>query len=71
MANNKTKNKDKPIKITWEYIYSDFKKLYPNLSKDVVDYRPYDYATIILFLNDGVKLIYNYDEKKAYFLKDN
>lgn len=59
-------------KITWGTIYNDFKALYPNLSKNVVDYRPYveRYMTIVIWFNDGSKMLYNYDTKRATLLSD-
>lgn len=55
-------------KITWKKIYDDFKKRHPTLSKMVIDYRPYNYATILIFLTDGTRMTYNYDEKRAIFV---
>ena len=45
-------------KITWDVIYDDFKKEYPKL-------KPYDYATILIFFLDRVRMTYNYDTKEV------
>lgn len=57
-------------KITWEVIYKDFRQRHPNMKKLVTYWRPYSYATIKLYFNDGMLAIYNYDNKKATFLKE-
>lgn len=55
-------------KITWEYIRSDFKKNHPRLHKRVIYWRPYDYATIVLYFADGEKATYDYDTKEVKYL---
>lgn len=55
-------------KITWDVIYEDFKFRHPNLSKRVVHWHSHDYATILVYLEDGMRLTYNYDAKKAVIL---
>lgn len=55
-------------KITWNKIFKDFKRRHPNLSKNVSYWRPFDYATIIIYLKDGMIITYNYDEHRAYIL---
>lgn len=52
-------------KITWDKIFDDFKLRHPNLSKTVLHWHPHSYATILVYLSDGMKLTYNYDEKRA------
>ena len=54
-------------KITWEVIFDDFKQRHPNLAKRINRYNSYGYATIQIYLDDGMKLIYNYDTKRATF----
>lgn len=54
--------------ITWNDIYNDFKISYPTLSKHVVSYEPYCYATIKVFIPNVGAMIYNYDSKKATFV---
>lgn len=58
-------------KVTWRIIYQDFKRRHPNLSKKAVRFEPHDYATILIYLDDGLRLIYNYDEHKAVILSVN
>lgn len=57
-------------KITWKKIYDDFKRRHPTLSKTVIDYRPYNYATILIYFTDGTRMTYNYDEKRAVFINN-
>ena len=54
-------------KITWEKIYKDLKQHRAAFAKKVIYWRPYDYATILLYLDDGKKAIYNYDYKGIKF----
>ena len=56
---------DKKKKVTWKDVYDEFKQKYPNLAKLVMHYEPYKFATIKLFLPEGVTMVYDYDEKKA------
>lgn len=55
-------------KITWDKIYKDFKLKHPRLSKDVVKWNPHDYLTIIVYIQGGMKLTYNYFEHRATIL---
>lgn len=57
-------------KISWASIRKDFKKHYPRLSKMTVDYRPYNYLTIVLYFKDGMMATYDYLEKKAVILDE-
>lgn len=54
--------------LTWRDIFADFKCRHPNLSKTAAGFRPYDFATIMVYLRDGSSMIYNYDKKRAAFL---
>lgn len=56
---------DKEKKVKWKDVYEEFKRLYPNLSKRVMHYEPHSFATIQLFLSDGVRMLYDYDNKRA------
>lgn len=58
-------------KITWLMIYKDFKKRYPRLSKTITYWRPFDYANILIYLEDGLIIIYDYDTKTSKFLNTN
>lgn len=57
-------------KITWRMIHADFKSRFPNFRKHVIHWHPYDVLTIKLYLDDGKKCIYNYDEHRVTFIKD-
>jgi hypothetical protein len=55
-------------KITWQNILTDFKQRHPQLSKNITYWCPHGYATILIHLQDGLKLTYNYEEHKAHIL---
>lgn len=57
----------KPKKITWEVIYKDFRRRHPTLKKEVLHWRPHSYSTIILYLKDGSRMLYDYDFSRATF----
>lgn len=57
-------------KITWQSVYDDFKKRYPNFKKQVMHWQPYDFLTIMLYLDDGNKCIYNYTDHRIVFVKE-
>ena len=46
-------------KITCGDIYKDFKTRLPTWAKLVVDYRPYDYMTIVVYFADGSRMLYD------------
>lgn len=47
------------MKTTWQDVFNSFKAKYPNLSAKAVDYRPYDFMTIEVRLQNGQKVIYS------------
>lgn len=55
-------------RITWKKILTDFKEKFPNLGKDVIWWRPQEYATILIHLKNGMKLTYNYDTRQTTVL---
>lgn len=55
----------KTKKITWTVIFEDFERRHPNLSKKVASWCSHDYATILIYMTDGMRLVYNYDTKMA------
>lgn len=57
-------------KITWAEIYYDFEKRHPKLSKTIEQWRPYDFATVMMYTKDGYCMTYNYDTKQARFIKN-
>ena len=44
-------------KVTWKDIFNNFKSVYPRLSKEARDYRPYNYMSIVIYLTDGTKVV--------------
>lgn len=52
-------------KITWREVFDNFKAVYPNLSKGVRDFRPYNYMSIMVYMRDGSKIIYDDVVKRA------
>lgn len=40
-------------------IYKDFKTRLPTWAKLAVDYRPYDYMTIVVYFADGSRMLYD------------
>lgn len=57
-------------KITWNTIRQDLKNHHPKISKSVVYWRPYNFATIVLYLNTGELATYNFDTKKVKKLSE-
>ena len=55
-------------KVTWKDILNNFKSVYPRLSKEAQDYRPYNYMSIVVYLEDGTKVIYDDMAKRAKML---
>lgn len=55
-------------KVTWKDIFNNFKSVYPRLSKEAQDYRPYNYMSIIVYLADGTKVVYDDMVKRAKML---
>ena len=55
-------------KVTWKDIFNNFKSVYPRLSKEAQDYRPYNYMSIVVYLEDGTKVIYDDMVKRAKML---
>ena len=57
-------------KLTWTKIYEQFKVSQSCYAGMVSYWRPYDFATIIVYLKDGRKITYNYDKDKVKFVKE-
>lgn len=51
-------------------VFKKFKEIYPTLSKQVVYFYPTNLLTIIVYLEDGSKLSFDYDYGRAVRLKD-
>lgn len=54
-------------KVTFTDIYKDFKARLPNLSKEVVYWKPSGYLSIQVVFKDGSQMVYDYLYKKASF----
>jgi hypothetical protein len=55
-------------KVTWKDIFENFKSVYPRLSKEAQDYRPYNYMSIVIYLEDGSRVVYDDLMKRARML---
>ena len=55
-------------KVTWKDIFDNFKTLYPTLARRIADYRPHDYMSIIVWLDDGTAVIYDDTAKRAKWI---
>lgn len=51
-------------------MYDNFKSLYPNLSKSAIGYRPYGYSTIVVWFDDGSKMMYDDVKKQGRWMKN-
>ena len=56
-------------KIPWKMILSDFKSRHPTLAKRVVYWCPHSFLTILIYIDGGEKMIYEYSKHKATILK--
>ena len=58
------------MKNTYSYkdIFENFKSVYPRLSKAAQDYRPYNYMSIVIYLEDGSRVVYDDLMKRARML---
>lgn len=56
-------------KVTWGDIYKQFRATHPRLKNEVMDYRPYDFMTIILWFKDGSKMTYNGMTEECRFIE--
>ncbi len=52
-------------KVTWNDVFNGFKSLYPRLGDRVRDYRPYNYMSIVVYLDDGTTVVYDDIAKQA------
>lgn len=52
-------------KVTWKDIFENFKIVYPNFSKRAKDFKPYNYMSIMIFMTDGTKVVYDDLMKRA------
>lgn len=52
-------------KLTWNKIYKRFKEQHPHFAKKASCWRPYDFATILVYLKDNRKITYNIDTNEV------
>lgn len=50
--------------------FKRFKEIYPRLSEQAVHFYPTSVITIVIYLEDGSKLLFDYEYERAYRLKD-
>ena len=55
-------------KVTWKDIFENFKMVYPNLSNGAKDFKPYNYMSIVVYLEDGSRVVYDDLMKRARIL---
>ena len=55
-------------KITWEQIYRDFEKRHPRLSKRALRYTPSGYLQIMVYMDDGAKISYDFFTSSGKFI---
>lgn len=46
-------------KISWESLYENFKSIYPRLSRSSVYFRPFGYMSILVYFEDGMRMVYD------------
>lgn len=56
-------------KITWQDIYKEFRSGHPNLCKKIIGWQPNGYLSIIVSLDDGDKMAYDYLTKRCWFVR--
>ena len=55
-------------RITWNQIYRDFEKRHPRLSKHVLRYTPFGYLQIMVYMDDGAKISYDFFTSSGKFV---
>lgn len=60
-------NKDikEPRKVTFDVIYADFRRRHPNLSREVVHWKPLNTLKIKIYMSDGMIIVYDYWTHRA------
>jgi hypothetical protein len=57
-------------KITWGEIYKEFRRTFPTHAKKAVHYEPDGFLKIVIFMDDGTKITYDYFYKQLKFCVD-
>lgn len=52
-------------KLSWDNVYEHFKVIYPKLGKMSVHFCPSGYMSIMVYLSDGTKMVYDDLKKQA------
>lgn len=55
-------------KITFDDVYKDFRSHYPTLRKHAIGWQPYGYLSILVLLDDKIKVKYDYMRKQCEFV---
>ena len=55
-------------RITWQMVFDDFQKRHPNLSREVEQYFPYGFLTILLVGKSGSRMVYDYISKQVRWM---
>lgn len=66
---NRPRRKKNDTTVTWDDIYEEFKKRYPEFEHKIIYWRPYEPATIKAYTNDGRMYSYHHDEKIAHLIE--
>ena len=53
-------------KISWDSLYENFKSIYPRLSRSSVYFRPFGYMSILVYFEDGMRMVYDDLRKQAH-----
>lgn len=53
------------MRVSWNDLYENFKRLYPRLGRESVRFQPADYMTIVVYCSDGTKILYDDFKKRA------
>ena len=54
-------------KISWESLYENFKSIYPRLSRSSVYFRPFGYMSIVVYFEDGMRMVYDESQKTGSY----
>lgn len=55
-------------KLYYKDIYSNFKQVFPNLSRNAVWWQPAGYCSIKIHFKDGATMIYDYLSKRGNYV---
>lgn len=56
-------------KLTWNKIFNRFKEKYPDLVRRGIDYRPYGYATVEIWIPTIGRIVYDYDTNEIEWIE--